>query len=119
MVQRETSVRRSETDPNTQSNAFKGDAAGVREGTTDGVVTSCGDGHRKSLDVVGVVGPGSSSEAVMVAGLFSVLQLPLLATMATNDELSDKSRYEYFTRLVPPDKFQVGPVLDRVIRFDT
>ena len=50
---------------------------------------------------------GGSRQAVMTANVLSLFQIPNLGIWATSDELSDKSRYEYFLRLVPPDSFQV------------
>lgn len=35
--------------------------------------------------------------------MVSQFKLPILSTFATSEELSDKSRFKYFSRLVPPD----------------
>jgi len=56
-------------------------------------------------NVKGVVGLSSSRVAVMVAPYFGVFQIPTLSLYATSDELSDKTRYEYFSRVIPPDRF--------------
>ena len=55
----------------------------------------------------GVVGPLTSREAVLVASVLSVHDIPVLSLYASSNELSDKSRYRTFMRLVPPDRFQV------------
>ena len=34
-------------------------------------------------------------------------QIPQISYASTSLELSDKSRFEYFSRVVPPDNFQV------------
>ena len=47
----------------------------------------------RSLPVAGVVGPINSMEAVMVAPLLSLFRIPVLATYASLDSLSDKSRF--------------------------
>ena len=35
-----------------------------------------------------------------------VFQIPQISYASTSTELSDKSRFEYFSRVVPPDNFQ-------------
>ena len=65
--------------------------------------------HRK---VAGIIGPGNSRQAVMVAPLMSAAQIPTLGTYCSSDELSDRTRFEYFMRLVPPDRAQVRALLD-------
>ncbi len=39
-------------------------------------------------------------------------QIPIVGSTASSDELSDKLRYEYFLRVVPPDKYQTQAILD-------
>ncbi|CAD5110632.1 DgyrCDS18 [Dimorphilus gyrociliatus] len=58
---------------------------------------------REDENYVGLLGPGSSSSAVPAAALGSQYELPLLSTYATSEELSNKVRFKYFSRLVPPD----------------
>ena len=89
------------------------DTPGPRRALT----TNCSNGPPE-VPITGVVGPATSREAVLVASLLSAFQIPLIATTATSDELSDKSRFEYFLRLVPPDKFQVEAILDLVSYFN-
>ena len=55
-------------------------------------------------DVVALLGPTTSRKAVMVAALMSLFKIPTLGIFATSVELSDKSRFEYFLRLVPHDE---------------
>ncbi len=38
---------------------------------------------------------------------FDLFQIPQISYASTGIELSDKSRFEYFSRVVPPDNFQV------------
>ena len=61
----------------------------------------------RQYDVAAVVGLPSSSRAVMSANILSVFKIPNLSLYATSDDLSDKTRYEYFMRLLPADKYQV------------
>ena len=36
-----------------------------------------------------------------------LFQIPQISYASTSIDLSDKSRFEYFSRVVPPDSFQV------------
>ena len=65
------------------------------------------DGTPRTYDVAGVLGPGSSSSAIFVSRLLALQQIASFSTWATSDELSDKDRFPYFMRVVPPDRFQV------------
>jgi len=61
--------------------------------------------------VVGVIGLSNSRMAVALAPYFGAFQIPTLSLSATSDELSDKSHYEYFSRLIPSDNFQEQTLL--------
>lgn len=76
-----------------------------RNSAEGGQTIKCGE-EITHFDIIGVVGPDTSREAVMVAGLLSLFEIPVLSTYASSDELTDKTRFEYFMRLVPPDRFQ-------------
>ena len=78
--------------------------------------TNCSEGM-KSFPVVGIVGPESSRQSVMVASLASVFEVPVISASATSDELSDKSRFEYFLRMTPPDKHRVEVILQFMAHF--
>ena len=67
--------------------------------------------------VVGVVGSGMSRQAVVISSFLEVFQLPLLGTFESSDELSDKSSFGYFLRLVPPDMFQAEVFVDLIQHF--
>ena len=69
------------------------------------------------VEVAGVVGPPSSGDAVLVASLLSGFQVPLISPSATSDDLSDKARFEYFLRVVPPDSHQVAAMLDLLLHY--
>lgn len=62
--------------------------------------------------VAGIVGPPSSGEAMTVGALLSAFDIPVLATFASSDQLSDEGRFKYFSRLVPPDNFQTQAMVD-------
>lgn len=40
------------------------------------------------------------------------LQIPQISYASTSTELSDKSRFEYFSRVVPPDNFQAQAMVE-------
>ena len=61
----------------------------------------------RQYDVSAVLGLGGSDMAILTARILSLYQIPSLGIWATCDTLSDKSKYEYFVRTVPPDRFQV------------
>lgn len=41
-----------------------------------------------------------------------MLQIPQVSYASTSTELSDKSRFEYFSRVVPPDNFQAQAMVE-------
>lgn len=42
------------------------------------------------------------------------LQIPQISYASTSSELSDKSRFDYFSRVVPPDNLQARAMVDIV-----
>lgn len=48
----------------------------------------------------------------------SFSQIPQISYASTSTELSDKSRFEYFSRVVPPDNFQAQAIAEIVKAFD-
>lgn len=73
--------------------------------------------HQKS-NLVGIVGGSWSSTAVWMAKVVNLFKVPLIAFTATSDELSDTVRFPYFFRTIPPDRFQVGAIMEILLRFD-
>ncbi|KAK3604447.1 hypothetical protein CHS0354_031752 [Potamilus streckersoni] len=47
-----------------------------------------------------------------VVKVFSFYQIPQISYASTSIDLSDKSRFEYFSRVVPPDSFQAQAMAD-------
>lgn len=41
-----------------------------------------------------------------------MFQIPQISYASTSTELSDKSRFEYFSRVVPPDNFQAQAMVE-------
>ena len=63
----------------------------------EGFTKNCSD-KVTFYDVAGIVGPENSRYALMVAGLMTLFEVPILGTFTTSDELTDNSRFEYFMR---------------------
>ncbi len=68
--------------------------------------------------VVAVVGYLTSRQAVMASSVLSLFEIPIIVVTASSDELSDKSRFDYFLRLVPPDRFQAKAIIDILLHFN-
>ncbi|KAL4226726.1 Metabotropic glutamate receptor 3 [Mactra antiquata] len=68
--------------------------------------------------VAGVIGGSYSSVSIQVANLLRLFKIPQISYASTSAQLSDKSRYEYFVRTVPPDKFQALAMVDIVKNFN-
>ncbi|KAM9524257.1 metabotropic glutamate receptor 6-like isoform 1-T1 [Salvelinus alpinus] len=69
---------------------------------------------RKPERVVGVIGASGSSVSIMVANVLRLFAIPQISYASTAPELSDKSRYEFFSRVVPPDSYQAQAMVDIV-----
>ena len=84
---------------------------------SEGTGFECSD-ELQYFNVFGIVGPHSSAQSVLVASLMSLFEIPVLGTHATSDELSDKSRFEFFMRLVPPDRFAAEGIVDFLLNYN-
>ncbi|OCT85749.1 metabotropic glutamate receptor 7 [Xenopus laevis] len=68
----------------------------------------------KPEKVVGVIGASESSVSIMVANILRLFQIPQISYGSTAPELSDDRRYDFFSRVVPPDSFQAQAMVDIV-----
>ena len=75
------------------------------------------DTGRPHYDVVGVVGPTTSSKSALVSPLFSQHKIPHL-TFATSADFSNKEVYKYFSRILPPDQYQAKAIMDLIDRYN-
>ncbi|XP_071657332.1 metabotropic glutamate receptor 6-like isoform X2 [Patagioenas fasciata] len=70
----------------------------------------CPDGSTPQRDpperLVGVIGASASSVSIMVANVLRLFAIPQISYASTAPELSDPRRYEFFSRVVPPDSCQ-------------
>lgn len=85
--------------------------------TTTGNSPSFTSGGLVFYDVVGVIGPESSSAGVLTANLFGMFRVPQISPTASCDELSNKNKYPYFLRMAPPDRYQVAAMLSLMRHF--
>ncbi|KAM9172068.1 metabotropic glutamate receptor 5 isoform 1-T1 [Pangshura tecta] len=85
-------------------------------------IVRCVDGSSTSIrskkPIVGVIGPGSSSVAIQVQNLLQLFNIPQIAYSATSMDLSDKTLFKYFMRVVPSDAKQARAMVDIVKRYN-
>ncbi|XP_063708761.1 metabotropic glutamate receptor 2 [Culicoides brevitarsis] len=65
--------------------------------------------------ISGVVGAASSVTSIQVANLLRLFRIPQVSFFSTSPELSNKQRFEYFTRTIPSDLYQVKAMVDIVM----
>jgi hypothetical protein len=68
--------------------------------------------------VSGVVGATFSSVSIAVASLLRLFTIPQISYSATAEILSDKTRFDYFFRTVPPDTLQARAIAATIINFN-
>ncbi|XP_060080563.1 metabotropic glutamate receptor-like [Ylistrum balloti] len=83
----------------------------------------CDDGSEAKANatpraIAGVIGGSYSSVSIQVANLLRLFKLPQISYASTSADLSDKKRYDYFVRTVPPDGFQAKAMADIVQLFN-
>ncbi|XP_030641108.1 metabotropic glutamate receptor 7-like [Chanos chanos] len=66
----------------------------------------------KPEKVISVIGASASSVSIMVANILRLFQIPQVSYASTAPELSDDRRYDFFSRVVPPDSFQAQAMVD-------
>lgn len=55
-------------------------------------------------DVIAVIGASHSTQSKAVSHVLGPAKVPLISVFSTSDELSDKSQFPFFLRIVPPDR---------------
>ena len=75
-------------------------------------------GNGKRGSVSGVIGTPFSFTSIAVANLLRLFQIPQISYSASTEELSDKSRYDYFLRMSTPDSLQARAIADIIIHFN-
>ncbi|XP_053964371.1 metabotropic glutamate receptor 2 [Anastrepha ludens] len=66
--------------------------------------------------ISGVVGAASSVTSIQVANLLRLFRIPQVSFFSTSPELSNKQRFEYFSRTIPSDHYQVKAMVEIVKR---
>ncbi|XP_040269710.1 metabotropic glutamate receptor 8 [Bufo bufo] len=64
--------------------------------------------------ITAVIGAAASSVSIMVANILRLFKIPQISYASTAPELSDNSRYDFFSRVVPPDSYQAQAMVDIV-----
>ena len=54
----------------------------------------------------------------MIANVLGMFEIPQISPTASSDLLSDKERFPYFLRMVPPDSYQVNSIIDMIQHFN-
>nr|XP_046918549.1 metabotropic glutamate receptor-like isoform X2 [Dermatophagoides farinae] len=68
--------------------------------------------------ISGVVGGSYSEVSLQVANLLRLFKIPQVSYASTGTSLSDKTRYDFFARTVPPDTYQALALVDLVLKFN-
>ncbi|XP_037087825.1 metabotropic glutamate receptor-like [Pollicipes pollicipes] len=89
----------------------------------DTMAFECDDGSTprpkyRTKAVSGVIGGSYSTISINAANLFRLFRIPQISPASTAQVLSDKSRFEFFARTVPPDTFQATALVDMVQLFN-
>nr|APC26119.1 metabotropic glutamate receptor type 4 [Homarus americanus] len=89
-----------------------------------GSISNIDDGEYKCKDgsspevrnkvISGVVGAASSVTSIQVANLLRLFKIPQVSFFSTSPELSNKQRFEYFSRTIPSDHYQVKAMVEIV-----
>ncbi|KAG8336087.1 hypothetical protein J6590_053310 [Homalodisca vitripennis] len=66
--------------------------------------------------ISGVVGAASSVTSIQVANLLRLFNIPQVSYWSTSPELSNKQRFEYFSRTIPSDHHQAQAMVELVKR---
>ncbi len=66
--------------------------------------------------MIGFLGALSSSQNIVVSTISDLLEVPSISCSASSDELSDKFRFEFFSRAIPPDSHQ-GEALADLLKY--
>ncbi len=76
------------------------------------------DYNFRFYDIIGVIGSESTRSTIMIANILGMFEIPQISPLATSDLLSDKKRFPYFLRTVPPDRYQVLAMLSVIQHFN-
>ncbi|XP_071793408.1 metabotropic glutamate receptor-like [Asterias amurensis] len=99
---------------NISPDAFKDSCPGTTVSSTNLTDTLHDD---LSHTIIGIIGTSRSATSIPVAQITALFQVPLMSFWASSNELSDKARFPYFLRTVPPDQHQIIAIVDMLQYF--
>ncbi|CAH1775467.1 unnamed protein product, partial [Owenia fusiformis] len=68
-------------------------------------------------EIVGLVTQIGSQRNQLIANFLNIFSIPQIASVSTSDILSNNDDYPYFSRVVPPDRFQAQAMVDVMLHF--
>ncbi|XP_022091633.1 metabotropic glutamate receptor 5-like [Acanthaster planci] len=68
-------------------------------------------------ELIGIIGTSRSATSIPVAQLTGLFHVPIMSFWASSNELSNKARFPYFLRTVPPDRHQISAIVDMIVHF--
>ena len=86
-------------------------------GTGLGAESTVNDTTDATLLTSVIVGAASSRVSVPVASLSRLFRVPQISYASSSALLTDRVRYEYFQRTIPPDDLQASAMVDILLRF--
>ena len=89
----------------------------VYQNVVSSACMQCSSLKNTTKPIAALVGPYGSRNALQVAGLLQVVNIPAISPSASSEELS-WSFYRRFFRTVPPDGFQARAMADLIDHFD-
>ncbi|CAH1783327.1 unnamed protein product, partial [Owenia fusiformis] len=69
-------------------------------------------------ETIGLVTQIGSQRNQLIANFLNIFSIPQIASVSTSDLLSNKDDYPYFSRVVPPDRFQAQTMVDLMLHFN-
>ncbi|CAH1792939.1 unnamed protein product, partial [Owenia fusiformis] len=69
-------------------------------------------------ETIGLVTQIGSQRNQLIANFLNIFSIPQIASVSTSDILSNKDDYPYFSRVVPPDRFQAQTMVDLMLHFN-
>ena len=81
-------------------------------------ITSSEERNGKKGSVSGVIGTPFSFTSIAVANLLRLFQIPQISYAASAEELSDKTRFDYFLRTHSPVSLEAKAIADTIIHFN-
>lgn len=76
------------------------------------------DGDGFTVPTLGIVGAAASRVSVPVASLVRLFTTPQVSYASSSAILSNRDRYEYFYRTIPPDNLQAAAMIDLMLHFN-